>query len=83
MPGQRARDSSYAALYWPWLLVSDPLAPQNVVVVPPSGHVAGIWARTDSQRGVHKAPANEVVRGAVGLSYRVTDAEQAELNPRG
>jgi uncharacterized protein len=51
--------------------------------VPPSGHVAGIWARTDGRRGVHKAPANEVVMGALGLTYRVTDAEQAELNPRG
>ena len=82
-PGLRARESSYGSYYFPWLQVADPLAPQSVVEVPPSGHVAGIWARTDGRRGVHKAPANEVVMGALGLTYRVTDAEQAELNPRG
>ncbi len=82
-PGLRARESAFGAYYFPWLQVADPLAPQTVVEVPPSGHVAGIWARTDGRRGVHKAPANEVVMGALGLTYRVTDAEQAELNPRG
>jgi hypothetical protein len=45
--------------------------------------MAGIWARTDATRGVHKAPANESVRGAVGLTYRVTHAEQADLNSHG
>ena len=82
-PGLRAREPAFGAYYFPWLQVADPLAPQTVVEVPPSGHVAGIWARTDGRRGVHKAPANEVVMGALGLTYRVTDAEQAELNPRG
>ena len=51
--------------------------------VPPSGHVAGIWARTDAERGVHKAPANETVRGALDLTQRLTDAEQGVLNQAG
>ena len=51
--------------------------------MPPSGHIAGIYARTDATRGVHKAPANEAVRGAVGLTYRLTRAEQGELNSAG
>ncbi len=55
----------------------------EVVPVAPSGHIAGIWARTDGIRGVHKAPANEAVRGALDLTYRVTDAEQGELNSAG
>jgi phage tail sheath protein FI len=52
-------------------------------MVPPSGHVAGVWARNDNTRGVHKAPANEVVRGAIGLAYSVTKGEQDTLNPNG
>ena len=51
--------------------------------VPPSGHMAGIWARTDATRGVHKAPANEPVRGALNVTYRVTDEEQGDLNTKG
>src|SRR5262249_36984638 len=53
------------------------------VPVPPSGHMAGVWARNDGTRGVHKAPANEVVRGAVSLQTNVTQGEQALLNPNG
>jgi uncharacterized protein len=75
-------DSKYAALYWPWLKVADPESGQNKFV-PPSGHVAGVWARTDSTRGVHKAPANEVVRGAVTLESACTRSEQELLNPEG
>ena len=48
--------------------------------IPPSGHIAGVWARVDPQRGVHKAPANEVVPGANGLGFQITHAEQGELN---
>jgi phage tail sheath protein FI len=59
-------DSKYAALYWPWIKVMDPLSGRPSFV-PPSGHMAGIWARNDATRGVHKAPANEVVRGAIEL----------------
>ena len=64
-------DSKFAALYYPWLEVMDPLTNQPMYV-PPSGHVAGVWARTDSTRGVHKAPANEVVLGVNGLGFQVT-----------
>jgi len=83
--GYRPRTSEFgmAASYYPWLVVADPCNPGNNIVAPPSGHMAGIWARTDALRGVHKAPANEVVRGALGLGASITDAEQAELNPLG
>jgi uncharacterized protein len=76
------RNSDYAALYFPRILVSDPLTPAPLAV-PPSGHLAGIYARVDAERGVHKAPANEVVRGALGLEYPVSRNEQAVLNPPG
>jgi phage tail sheath protein FI len=51
--------------------------------IPPAGHMAGIWARSDATRGVHKAPANEVVQGAIGLAYNTTKGEQDTLNPVG
>ena len=75
-------DSSYATLYYPWIEVNDPVTnrPMNI---PPSGHMAGVWARSDNTRGVHKAPANEVVRGATGLAYGITKGEQDTLNPFG
>jgi uncharacterized protein len=75
-------DSSYAAMYYPWIEVSDPVS-NKPVLIPPSGHMAGVWARSDNTRGVHKAPANEVVRGATGLAYAVTKGEQDVLNPIG
>jgi hypothetical protein len=75
-------DSKYAALYWPWIKVFDPVSGQTVPI-PPSGHVAGIWARNDDTRGVHKAPANEVVRGAISLELNLTKGEHDTLNPAG
>lgn len=75
-------DSRFAALYWPWPKAFDPASGQNIHV-PPSGHVAGIWARNDESRGVHKAPANEVVRGAISLETQITKAEHDLLNPVG
>ncbi len=75
-------DSSYATLYYPWIQVDDPIL-NRPVYVPPSGHVAGVWARSDNTRGVHKAPANEVVLGATGLAYGMTKGEQDTLNPNG
>jgi phage tail sheath protein FI len=81
-PGLRPRPSDYGTFYAPWLVVRDPLTGE-LVPTPPSGHVAGVWARTDTTRGVHKAPANEAVRGAVDLSYRITRGEQEILNPAG
>jgi phage tail sheath protein FI len=83
--GLRARtsDSGFGAFYFPWLVVKDPLSPKKMATVPPSGHIAGIYARVDSTRGVHKAPANEPIRGALDLAYRVTREEQGELNING
>ncbi len=77
----RPRDSKYGAYYFPWLQVFDP--DKGSVFVPPSGHIAGVYSRVDSERGVHKAPANEIVRGATGLRYAVSKGEQDLLNPRG
>jgi len=75
-------DSNYAALYWPWVKVMDPIQGKGVFV-PPSGAMAGIWARNDDTRGVHKAPANEVVRGALALELQITKGEHDQLNPDG
>ncbi|WP_316528769.1 phage tail sheath family protein [Kitasatospora brasiliensis] len=75
-------DSRYAALYYPWIKVFDPAGGRNLLV-PPSGHIAGVWARSDAERGVHKAPANEVIRGAVDLELRLSKGEQDLLNPIG
>lgn len=73
-----------AALYYPWLEVRDPAAEGGAsVAVPPSGHLAGIYARVDSERGVWEAPANEQVRGAEGLERRLTDGEIEALAPAG
>jgi uncharacterized protein len=76
-------DTLYAAMYYPWLRIRDPLDPDaaNGTPVPPSGHVIGIYARVDVERGVHKAPANEVVRGIIGLEVKLNDREQGILNP--
>jgi len=79
----RPSASGYGAFYFPWIVIRDPLNPKNLVTVPPSGHMAGIYARTDATRGVHKAPANEAVRGAVNVTYRLTSEEQGQLNPNG
>uniref|UniRef100_A0A832A673 Phage tail protein n=1 Tax=Desulfacinum infernum TaxID=35837 RepID=A0A832A673_9BACT len=84
-----AIDTTYAAYYYPWVMVSNPLSrpgndriPQEIAV-PPSGFVTGIYARNDVQRGVWKAPANEVVRGAIRLEREITQAQQQVLNPLG
>ncbi|HEV2681295.1 MAG TPA: phage tail sheath C-terminal domain-containing protein, partial [Rhodanobacter sp.] len=78
-------DSKYAALYHPWLVIPNPY-PANLssiadYPVPPSGHVIGVYARVDNERGVHKAPANEIVRGITGLRRRLHKGEQDILNP--
>jgi len=78
-------DTKYAAIYYPWLTIPDPM-PSNLALVPdfplpPSGHVVGIYARTDDARGVFKAPANEVVRGITGLTQTLVEGDQDVLNP--
>lgn len=75
-------DSNYAAMYFPWIEVYDPVSSSNTFM-PPSGHMAGIYARVDAQRGVHKAPANERIRGTVGVESRLSRALQGGLNPDG
>lgn len=75
-------DSNYAALYHPWLQVFDPLDKKNLSI-PPSGSIIGIYARSDNTRGVHKAPANEVVKACVGLDCQFNTGEQDILNPKG
>ena len=75
-------DSDYAAMYHPWIQIYDALN-KKPAYIPPSGAVCGIYARTDNERGVHKAPANEIFRTALGLKYNLTDAEQELLNPKG
>ena len=77
----KPRDSKMGAYYFPWIEVYDP--EKGNIFVPPSGHVAGVFARVDGERGVHKAPANELIRGALGLRYCITKGEQDILNPKG
>jgi hypothetical protein len=77
-------DTSYAALYYPWIKIADLSGTGSTTkMVPPSGHVVGIYNRTDAVRGVHKAPANEVVRGAIDLGLVLSRGEQDTLNPIG
>jgi phage tail sheath protein FI len=75
-------NSNHAALYFPWIAVHDPVS-GGPLTVPPSGHIAGIYARVDSERGVHKAPANEKIRGALALESRLSRADHDGLNPAG
>ena len=72
----------YAALYYPWLRVA-PVGPGAPILVPPSGHVCGIMARSDNTRGVHKAPANEIVNGALGVERNMSDTDQGQHNLQG
>jgi len=90
--GLRNSDRGYGAIYYPWIQVYEPVNNRREII-PPSGHIAGIYARVDEQRGVHKAPANEIIRGALGVGIRAVDgtetemvlskADQAGLNPHG
>jgi hypothetical protein len=76
-------DSPYACLYWPWIRVFDP-ATRATVAVPPSGHVAGVWSRSDASAGVHRAPANEEVHGTSRLDTgAISRLDQELLNPAG
>lgn len=75
-------DSSYGAFYYPWIVTSDPQSGARKLI-PPGGHVLGVYARSDTERGVFKAPANEIVRGALALEYSITDGTQDDLNPKG
>lgn len=74
-------DTSYAAFYYPWIVISDPRTGARKLV-PPGGHTLGVYARTDAERGVFKAPANETLRGVLDLEYDINDATQDVLNPQ-
>lgn len=82
-------DSKYAAIYHPWIEILDPTEraaqgrPPSRLLLPPSGFVAGIYARTDIERGVHKAPANEIVRGLTRFEANINKGRQDVLNPEG
>ncbi|HYE97606.1 MAG TPA: phage tail sheath C-terminal domain-containing protein, partial [Planctomycetota bacterium] len=80
-------ERGFAALYYPWLRVREPIPPTRprpplptTILVPPSGHIAGVFARTDNDRGVHKAPANTPVRGALGVERVLSDGQHGPLN---
>ncbi|NJR16878.1 MAG: phage tail sheath family protein [Calothrix sp. CSU_2_0] len=77
------RRSMFAALYYPWIKVPNPRNGGRPILVPPCGHIMGVWGRTDETRGVYKAPANEVPRGVIGLAYETNFREQELLNPIG
>lgn len=88
-PGVMPKKTDYAAWYFPWIKVFDPAtklatpAGDGAIGVPPSGHLAGIYARVDNLRGVHKAPANEAIFGALNVTQPLSKAEQDGLNPKG
>ncbi len=82
----RYSNGGFAAIYFPWIEVTDyaPTDPKNTsLILPPSGHIAGIYARSDGERGVQKAPANEMVRGAIGLEHTLSRVDQGSLNEKG
>lgn len=85
LPGKESalyKSTDFAAVYMPWLQVYDPPT-DGMIDVPPSGHIAGIYARTDSTRGVHKAPANEAILGVKDGSIKIGRAQQATINLQG
>ena len=78
------QNTNFAALYYPWILVNDPLRLTGLVrAIPPSGAAAGVYARTDRLYGVHKPPANEVVQGALDVRFAIDDVIHGELNEAG
>ncbi|MGK7896328.1 MAG: phage tail sheath family protein [Xenococcus sp. (in: cyanobacteria)] len=77
-----SKEASYAAIYYPWIEVFDPVSNASDTI-PPSGHIAGIYARNDATRGVYKAPANEVIVNALDVSRPISKAQQDVLNPKG
>lgn len=81
-PRDTITDSSYAAFYYPWIVTADPRTGARKLI-PPGGTVLGVYARSDTERGVFKAPANEIVRGALALEYEINDNMQDDLNPKG
>ena len=81
-PRNQIKDTEYAAFYYPWIVTSDPKTGARKLV-PPGGHMLGVYARVDTERGVHKSPANEVLRGVLDLEYDINQTMQDDLNPKG
>jgi phage tail sheath protein FI len=81
-PRATIQDTQYAAFYYPWIVIADTETGARRTV-PPGGHVLGVYARTDGERGVFRAPANETLRGVLELEFDINDATQGVLNPRG
>ena len=81
-PRSNVQDTTYGAFYYPWIITADPRSGTRKMI-PPGGHVLGVYARSDVERGVFKAPANEIVRGALALEYDINDRQQDDLNPKG
>lgn len=84
--GQRERlasDRGYGALYFPQLVIKHPVYAGQLLTIPPCGHLAGMFARTDSDKGVHKAPANERLSGPLAVEHTLGDGEQGPLNEKG
>ncbi|MEM7581310.1 MAG: phage tail sheath family protein [Mastigocoleus sp.] len=77
------RRSMFGAIYYPWIKVANPRNGGKPIMVPPSGHMMGLWCRTDESRGIFKAPANDTPRGVIGLAYETNMREQELLNPVG
>jgi phage tail sheath protein FI len=77
--------SKFATVYYPWITVANSAGTNGDrnLTIPPCGHIAGIWARNDDTRGVWKAPANEVIQGALDVATKITKEEQGFLNPEG
>ena len=88
-PGVAPKRTDLAAWYYPWITVFDPgtqlqnPASNGALAVPPSGHIAGVYARVDTERGVFKSPANEAIRGALGVTHALSKPDQDSLNPKG
>ena len=80
-PREQYGNTKFAAFYYPWIKISDPLTGLSKLV-PPGGYVAGIFARSDKDHGVHKAPSNEVVQGAIDLEFQISHFEQESLTSR-
>jgi phage tail sheath protein FI len=81
-PRNAVQDTKYAAFYYPWIWISDPQSGARTLI-PPGGHTLGVYARTDTERGVFKSPANEILRGALQLEAETDDNTQDQMNPRG
>lgn len=82
LPQNLKSEKGYAAFYHPWVKITNPQG-GGLITVPPGGHVAGVYARSDVERGVFKAPANEILRGVSDLELTITNGEQEVLNPKG